>query len=80
MIYDIIEFVGVMMRDTILNPKNRFTWALLAFQGGLLNVAGLLTVHIFVSHITGFSAYFSTNLLDGNYLKSLYFLLVPFFS
>lgn len=67
------------MIDTILHPKNRFTWALLAFQGGFLNVAGLLTVHIFVSHVTGFSAYFSTNLLEGNFHKSLYFLLVPLF-
>ncbi len=67
------------MKDTILNPKNRFTWALLAFQGGFLNVAGLLSVHLFVSHVTGFSAYFSTNLIAANFLKSLYFLLVPLF-
>jgi uncharacterized membrane protein YoaK (UPF0700 family) len=67
------------MKETILHPKNRFNWVLLAFQGGFINVAGLLTVHIFVSHITGFSAYFSINLLNGDLVKSLYFLLVPFF-
>lgn len=67
------------MKDTILHPRNRFTWALLAFQGGFLNVAGLLTVHIFVSHVTGFSAYFSKNVVEGDILKSIYFLLVPFF-
>ncbi len=67
------------MKDTILHPKNRFTWACLAFQGGFLNVAGLLTVHIFVSHVTGFSAHFSVNLLKGNFLTSLYFMLVPLF-
>ena len=67
------------MIDSILHPKNRFTWVFLAFQGGFLNVAGLLTVHIFVSHVTGFSAHFSLNILDGNTLKSFYFLLVPLF-
>jgi uncharacterized membrane protein YoaK (UPF0700 family) len=67
------------MKDTILHPKNRFTWVALAFQGGFLNVAGLLTVHIFVSHVTGFSAHFTMNLLDGDLIKSLYFLLVPLF-
>lgn len=67
------------MKGIILHPKNRFTWSLLAFQGGYINVAGLLTVHIFVSHITGFSAHFSTNLLNGDYLKSFYFVLVPVF-
>lgn len=67
------------MSDTILLPKNRFTWALLAFQGGYINVGGLLTVHIFVSHITGFSAHFSTHLAAGNFQKSIYFVLVPMF-
>jgi len=67
------------MTDIILQPKNRFTWAMLAFQGGYINVAGLLTVHIFVSHITGFSAHFSTQIVDGDFMKALYFVLVPFF-
>lgn len=67
------------MMDIILHPKNRFTWALLAFQGGYINVGGLLTVHIFVSHITGFSALFSIRFHSGDYLNSLYFLFVPFF-
>jgi len=67
------------MSDTILNPKNRFTWALLAFQGGYINVGGLLTVHIFVSHITGFSAHFSTHAVSGDFRRAIYFLLVPIF-
>lgn len=67
------------MIDIILHPKNRFLWALLAFQGGYINIAGLLTVHIFVSHITGFSAHFSINILSGEILQAVYFLLVPFF-
>lgn len=67
------------MKDTILHPKNRFTWMMLAFQGGYINVGGLLTIHIFVSHITGFSAHFSTELISGNYENSFYFILVPLF-
>lgn len=67
------------MNDIILLPKNRFVWALLAFQGGYVNVGGLLTVHLFVSHITGYSAHFSLELANGDYLKSIYFLLVPVF-
>lgn len=42
-------------------------------------MGGLLTVHIFVSHITGFSAHFSTRLAKGDLVNSGYFLLVPFF-
>lgn len=67
------------MRDIILQPKNRFTWALLAFQGGYVNVGGLLSIHLFVSHITGFSAHFGTEILNGHYLIALSFLLVPLF-
>ena len=67
------------MKDSILQPKNRFIWLLLALQGGYVNIGGLLTVHIFVSHITGFSAHFSNSLLSGEFLRSLYFLLVPLF-
>ena len=67
------------MSDIILHPKNRFTWALLAFQGGYINVGGLLTVHIFVSHITGFSAHLSTSLIQGELRHSIYFLFVPIF-
>lgn len=65
--------------DSILHPKNRFTWALLAFQGGFINVGGLLSIHLFVSHITGFSAHFAQAVVSLNYLQAVYFLLVPFF-
>lgn len=69
----------VLMIDIILLSENRFTWSLLAFQGGFINVGGFLTVHIFVSHITGFSAHFSTQVVSGNFIESFYFLLVPLF-
>ncbi|MCB9061086.1 MAG: DUF1275 domain-containing protein [Halobacteriovoraceae bacterium] len=67
------------MTDIILRPENRITWSLLAFQGGFVNVGGLLTVHIFVSHITGFSAHFSIHTMNGDFANSIYFLLVPVF-
>jgi uncharacterized membrane protein YoaK (UPF0700 family) len=67
------------MADTILRSENRFTWSLLALQGGFINIGGLLTVHIFVSHITGFSAHFSTKIVDGDFTKAIFFLLVPLF-
>lgn len=69
----------LIMKDTLLLPKNRFIWALLAFQGGYINIGGLLTIHLFVSHITGFSAHFSLAFKEYNFFKSFYFLLVPFF-
>lgn len=67
------------MVDSILLPKNRFLWMLLALQGGFVNVGGLLTIHLFVSHVTGFSAHFSESLTQGNFIRSLYFILVPAF-
>ncbi|MCB9027274.1 MAG: DUF1275 domain-containing protein [Bdellovibrionaceae bacterium] len=67
------------MKDIILLPKNRFTWALLAFQGGFVNMGGLLTLHMFVSHITGFSSLFSLAITSGEWIKAIYFLLVPLF-
>lgn len=42
-------------QDSIYEPRNLFIWFLLAFQGGSLNTAGYLTVHRFVSHLTGFA-------------------------
>lgn len=67
------------MIETISHPSNRFTWALLAFQGGYVNAGGLLCLHIFVSHVTGFSTLFSKELISQSYMKSIYFLAVPFF-
>jgi len=42
-------------QDTLYEPRNLFIWFLLAFQGGVLNVGGYLSVHRFVSHVTGFA-------------------------
>ncbi len=67
------------MRDTILKPKNRFTWALLAFQGGYVNVGAFLSLHIFVSHITGYSALLGVEIEQQDYSKAVYFSVVPIF-
>jgi len=67
------------MKDIILHPKNRFTWTFLAFQGGFVNTGGLITVHVFVSHVTGFATHFSLEAHSQNFLRALYFLLVPCF-
>lgn len=42
-------------------------------------MAGLLSAHFFVSHITGFSTHFSLEIAKGNILRSLYLVLVPAF-
>lgn len=67
------------MIDSLLMPKNRFLWMLLAVQGGFINIGGLLTIHLFVSHVTGFSAHFSEAFIVRDYIQSFYFLSVPFF-
>lgn len=67
------------MHDAILQRNNRFTWALLAMQGGFVNVGGWLSLHKFVSHVTGFAAHFSTELVAANYIEAFLFVLVPVF-
>lgn len=67
------------MQDVILHPKNRFTWVLLAFQGGYINIGGFLTIHQFVAYITGFSAHLGIALSQHHFLQSFYFATVPAF-
>jgi len=67
------------MKDIIFEKRNRFVWGLLAFQGGFVNIGGFLSVHVFVSHLTGFPGHFSVELLNQNYVHALYFLFVPVF-
>lgn len=67
------------MKDAIFLRKNRFIWSILAFQGGFVNVAGFLTVHLFVSHVTGFTGHAAISLKDQAYDSALFFLMVPVF-
>lgn len=65
------------MKDVILHKNNRFTWFLLAFQGGLINIAGYLSVHQYVSHLTGTSGNFAMAIFGHNLTRSLFILLIP---
>lgn len=67
------------MKDAIFLPKNRFVWSLLAFQGGFVNVAGFLTVHLFVSHVTGLSGHAAIAIKDYDFHSALSFFMVPLF-
>src|SRR3954470_23437918 len=54
-------------------------WALLAFQGGLLNMGGYMACHTFVSHVTGYATLFGYEVhrQDAKFASGL--LLVPVF-
>ena len=54
-------------------------WMILAFQGGLLNMGGLLACHSFVSHVTGFATLFGYELNREHFKAAAGMLLVPFF-
>ncbi|MGZ3722461.1 MAG: DUF1275 family protein, partial [Bdellovibrionales bacterium] len=54
-------------------------WMILAFQGGLLNIGGLLACHSFVSHVTGFATLFGLELNRTRYLAASGMLIVPLF-
>jgi uncharacterized membrane protein YoaK (UPF0700 family) len=65
--------------DAIYSPKNRFLWYLLCFQGGFVNIGGMLAVHHFVSHITGFAGLTAIAFFRANYIEVLLNLLIPVF-
>ncbi len=51
----------------------------MAFQGGLLNMAGFLACHRFVSHVTGFATYFGFEVSQSHFSQALGMLVVPLF-
>lgn len=59
--------------------SNIAIWMSLAFQAGLLNIGGFLACHRFVSHVTGFAAYFGLEASRGNGNEAAKMLLVPLF-
>ncbi len=59
--------------------ENVFLWNVLAFQAGTLNAGGFLACHRFVSHVTGFSTMFGTEVARGRYTQAIGFLSVPAF-
>ncbi len=66
-----------MKYDAIFEGNNRFLWMLLAFQGGLVNVGAFLSVHTFISHLSGIPGLVSYELWNGDVLQLSKFLLVP---
>lgn len=50
---------------------------ILAFQAGLLNVGGLMAVHSFVSHVTGFATLFALEFESNNYPQAVGLLIIP---
>ena len=67
--------------DTIsyYSRSNIFIWTLMAFQAGILNIAGYLACHRFVSHITGFATLFGNEIASNNWDQAIRFLTVPIF-
>ncbi len=63
--------------DSLYDPRNMFIWFLLAFQGGTINTGGFLTVHRFVSHVTGFATLAGAAGAKANWVEMLGMLLVP---
>ena len=59
------------------NRTNMAIWMVLAFQGGLLNIGGLMACHSFVSHVTGLATQFGYELGKSNYGHALGVLLAP---
>ncbi|MGE0525617.1 MAG: YoaK family protein [Bdellovibrionales bacterium] len=58
---------------------NLILWFILAFQGGLINMGGLLACQSFVSHVTGYATRFGMAWTESSFLHALAILLVPGF-
>ena len=56
---------------------NIFIWLSMAFQGGFLNIGGLLACHRFVSHVTGDATSIGHAIGEFNFRQSVNFALVP---
>ncbi len=57
-------------KDAVYEPQNRFIWYLLALQGGLVNAAGFLCVHNYVSHVTGLNSQLASSLAARHWLHA----------
>lgn len=66
-------------QDNLYDSRNLFIWFLLAFQGGALNTGGYLSVHRFVSHVTGFATLAGVDGAMAHWTEMLGMLLVPVF-
>lgn len=57
--------------------SNMLIWMILAFQAGMMNIGGLMGVHSFVSHVTGFATQFSLEYESGHYPQAIGMLVIP---
>ena len=61
------------------SKSNVSLWMLMSFQAGVLNIGGFLACGRFVSHVTGFAAYFGYEVARKNYPLTVEMLVVPIF-
>jgi uncharacterized membrane protein YoaK (UPF0700 family) len=66
-------------KEAIYYKSNISKWTFLAFQGGSINVIGVLAGHRFVSHVTGFATLAGVEFAGLNWTKGLSMLSVPLF-
>jgi uncharacterized membrane protein YoaK (UPF0700 family) len=62
-----------------LGKRNIFVWMIMAMQAGMLNIGGFMACQRFVSHVTGFAAFFGVDVVQRNYKHAFGMLAVPFF-
>lgn len=58
---------------------NMMLWLALAFQAGMINIAGFLSCHGFVSNVTGYATLFGLEAGQEHFSIASAFLLVPIF-
>lgn len=63
--------------DLIYQKKNRYLWSLLSFQSGFANLGGMLAVHHYVSHVTGFAGHIAINIHSQSYKNAFLLLAIP---
>jgi uncharacterized membrane protein YoaK (UPF0700 family) len=61
------------------SKSNALIWLILAFQGGAINVLGLMAGQHIVSHVTGIVTNFGLYLAQGNIRNAMYILVIPIF-
>lgn len=64
---------------TLANKSSIFLWNTLAFQAGAINAGGFLACRRFVSHVTGFSTMFGSEISKGQFREAFGLMSVPLF-
>src|SRR4051812_46637294 len=61
------------------SPSNVIIWMVMAFQAGVINIAGFICCGRFVSHVTGFAAFFGYEVSESHASAAVGMLAVPIF-